>query len=116
MAIEITIREGFFHSDHKDEKQFPRARARTIHWIGRREFLTALAKVQESKKVTAHAYKGHSKCRCCDEKNGNQEFKMKIGPITTVWPEGLAHYVEAHNVRPGLAFQDLILQIAATIK
>jgi hypothetical protein len=116
MAIEITIREGFFHSDRKDEKHFPRARSRNIHWLGRREFLDALAKVQESKKVTVETYKGQSKCRCCDEKNGADEFSMKLGPITTVWPEGLAHYIEIHNVRPGLAFQELILQVAATIK
>jgi hypothetical protein len=40
---------------------------------------------------------------------------MKIGTIEWRWPEGFAHYVEEHNVRPSLAFQMLITQVAEAL-
>jgi hypothetical protein len=112
----ITIREGFFHSDRKDEKHFPRARARDVKWLGRAAFIEALTKIQESKKVTVETFKGQSKCRCCDEKNGADEYSFKMGSVTFVWPSGFLHYVEEHNVRPGLMFQDFVMQVAETCK
>lgn len=112
----ITIREGFFKGERKDEQALPLARARDKQWVGRRDFLDNLTKIQESKKVVCEALKGKSKCRCCQEPNGNYEYSWKVGQVTFVWPEGLMHYVEVHNVRVGLAFQDFVTQVAATIK
>lgn len=112
----IVIREGFFHADTKNDKQFPRARAREVQWLGRRQFLNDLAKIEGSKKVEVVTCKGQSTCRCCDEKIGAKALEYKVGQVVFQWPQGLAHYVEEHNVRPGLAFQDFVTQIAATIK
>lgn len=112
----ITIHEGFFHADTKNEKQFPRARARDVKWLGRQAFLDALTKIQEHKKTETVSIKGQSKCRCCEEKLGTKGYEHKVGVIIFQWPEGLLHYVEEHNVRPGFAFQDFVMQTAAALK
>jgi hypothetical protein len=39
---------------------------------------------------------GTSICRICGQSNGSAELTDGVG---FVWPEGLAHYVEAHDVR-----------------
>lgn len=39
---------------------------------------------------------GHSLCRLCDTRNGSTE--LTDGKYF-VWPEGLAHYIDAHNVQ-----------------
>ncbi|MBB5803089.1 hypothetical protein F4560_002857 [Saccharothrix ecbatanensis] len=39
---------------------------------------------------------GTSLCRICGQINGSAEL---TDGVRFVWPEGLAHYVEAHNVR-----------------
>lgn len=42
-------------------------------------------------------YKGSSECRLCDKwNNGSADFSDGV----YLWPEGYAHYVEAHCVRP----------------
>ncbi len=40
-------------------------------------------------------YMGYSPCRLCDKDNGTGEFTDG----TFAWPQGLAHYVEDHDVR-----------------
>lgn len=49
------------------------------------------------------AFCGYSPCRLCDnEFNGTKEL---ICPKKLfVWPEGYAHYVEVHGVKPSQAF------------
>lgn len=42
------------------------------------------------------SWRGCSNCRLCGKMNGSQ----CLGDGTYVWPEGFAHYVEAHEVRP----------------
>lgn len=39
---------------------------------------------------------GTSLCRICGQANGSAELTHGV---RFVWPEGLAHYVEAHDVR-----------------
>lgn len=39
-------------------------------------------------------YRGYSSCRICNERLGSHEFKDEI----YVWPEGLDHYIEDHNI------------------
>jgi hypothetical protein len=39
---------------------------------------------------------GTSLCRICGQANGSVEL---TDGVRFAWPEGLAHYVEAHNVR-----------------
>jgi hypothetical protein len=111
----LNLREGFFKSEA--EPELPAARARTKPWRGRRVFLEALAKVQASEKVSKKKFKGASTCRCCGEANGSAEYHLVMGDVlTVVWPQGFEHYVREHNVRPGLMFHDLILQMAQDLE
>ncbi len=43
----------------------------------------------------ARAYMGFSTCRVCGARNGS----LELTDGKYIWPEGLAHYVEAHGVR-----------------
>ncbi len=53
-------------------------------------------------------WRGSSACRFgCDLNNGYQD----LSDGTYVWPEGFAHYVEAHNVKPP---QEFIRHVYAT--
>lgn len=52
--------------------------------------------------VEKHQWRGSSTCRCCGRRNGSRCFTDG----TYVWPEGLAHYLREHNVRPPAVFVD----------
>jgi hypothetical protein len=57
--------------------------------------------------LVARAYMGRSRCRICgDPKNGN----LELTDGTFLWPEGLAHYVQDHDVRLPTAFVEHVLQ------
>lgn len=43
----------------------------------------------------AAAYKGWSTCRFCKQPNGSTELTDNMW----LWPEGLAHYLEVHQVK-----------------
>jgi hypothetical protein len=45
--------------------------------------------------TTARAFMEPSMCRLCGTRNGSAEDTDG----TYIWPEGLAHYIEAHGVR-----------------
>jgi hypothetical protein len=45
--------------------------------------------------VFARAMMGYSTCRFCGRRNGSVELSDGV----YVWPEGLGHYVEEHDVR-----------------
>src|ERR1041385_2239062 len=42
------------------------------------------------------SYMGHSTCRFCGKDNGSCDVDDGV----YVWPEGFAHYLEEHHVRP----------------
>lgn len=46
--------------------------------------------------LIARRYLGPSMCRMCGGRNGSLELTDGV----FIWPEGLAHYVEEHGVRP----------------
>jgi hypothetical protein len=48
------------------------------------------------------AYMGYSPCRICGENNGAVEYTDGV----FAWPEGLAHYVDEHEVRLPQEFVD----------
>lgn len=50
-------------------------------------------------------YLGWSTCRICGCQNGSSE--LTDGAF--VWPEGLAHYIEEHNVKPPELFIKYIM-------
>jgi len=46
------------------------------------------------------AYMGYSTCRICGKDNGTADFSDGF----YVWPEGFAHYLSEHKVRPPATF------------
>lgn len=96
-------REGFWYSEHSPylPKPVPREKA----WKGKREFLTALAEKESSPDANSTQYRGWSTCRICGCNNGSSDYELD----GWLWPVGYSHYVEEHNVRPSLAFQEFIL-------
>jgi hypothetical protein len=88
-------------------------KARDKPWKGRKHFLHVLDQVEasfEAKKppdgYRLEAYRGWSTCRICGERNGNKEYTTK----KWIWPEGLMHYIQDHNLKPSDAFIDYILR------
>jgi hypothetical protein len=53
----------------------------------------------------ARAYMGYSNCRLCGVQNGSLELTDGV----FLWPDGLAHYVQAHAVRLPAAFVDHVI-------
>lgn len=96
-------REGFWRSSQNSEDRELPMPAEGKVWRGQAEFLDALEKL-EAKANVAH-YRGWSTCRLCKCVNGSTEFSAR----GWVWPEGYRHYVEVHNVRPSLAFQEMVI-------
>lgn len=94
-------REGFWYSH--EEPGLPRPVAEDWPWPGQDEFLSALEKVEEKASITR--YRGWSTCRLCGKPNGTATFASGKWQ----WPQGFRHYVQDHNVRPSLAFQEFIL-------
>lgn len=103
MGREVALinREGFWYS--KYEPLLPKPVANEKAWKGKREFVNGLKTMQS--KLNPQRFKGSSKCRICGCINGSTEFVYHGWR----WPSGLLHYVEEHNVRPSLAFQELVV-------
>jgi hypothetical protein len=95
-------REGFWYEG--EGSLLPKPKEASKPWKGQSKFVAALRDLEFTLQPTA--YKGSSRCRICKEQNGSEEFQYK----TWIWPSGFLHYVEKHNVRPSLAFQEFILQ------
>ncbi|KKM81992.1 hypothetical protein LCGC14_1324010 [marine sediment metagenome] len=49
--------------------------------------------------------RGYSRCRICRERNGSVDLHDGV----YVWPSGLLHYIETHNVKPPQEFIDHII-------
>lgn len=109
----IMLREGFWTDGTPDTAHLPKA-VPSEPWPGQNLFLKALAYVEKCS--DEHNYKGWSNCRCCGIKNGSADFyRTRLG-IKFIWPCGFSHYVEKHNIRPSLAFQDWVMAQYATRK
>jgi hypothetical protein len=52
--------------------------------------------------LLARGMMGYSTCRFCESRNGSVELSDGI----YIWPEGLTHYVQEHNVRLPPEFVD----------
>ena len=80
-------------ADFVDDAWDANERARVV------SFLKAAPKVEH--------WRGSSSCRFgCDLNNGSTDQ----GDNKYVWPEGFAHYVETHNVRPPAEFVEHVLR------
>lgn len=94
------LREGFWYSEQ--EPELPMPQPYLDEWPDKAEFLRRLTDVEGL--ARKEHYRGWSDCRLCEQKNGSVEYQL--GPWK--WPAGLQHYIEVHNVRPSLAFEDFI--------
>ncbi len=92
--------EGYWRNG--DEPQLPMP-VPDVDWPGRTEFLSRLG-AMEARSRTTH-YKGWSNCRLCGKMNGSKEYSL--GQWS--WPEGLAHYLRDHGVRPTPDFEAFVL-------
>ena len=52
-------------------------------------------------------YRGFSICRCCGHANGSGEYRMETFEKVYVWPSGLIHYLEEHNIEPPEELREL---------
>lgn len=57
-------------------------------------------------------YMGLSPCRFCGRHNGASEYTDGV----LVWPEGLSHYVDEHDVRLPRAIEDYVLRRVARLE
>lgn len=95
------MREGFWFSE--DEPRLPIPIGADHPWTGLAWFVQCLQKLEVN--LQPVAYRGSSRCRLCGQRNGNEEFNSSGWK----WPSGYRHYIEDHNVRPSLAFQEFVL-------
>lgn len=73
------------------------------HWPDPEDFVDPGWDVDERRIVTrylqsgliAKSFMGYSSCRFCGRNNGN----LELSDGEFIWPEGLAHYVDEHDVR-----------------
>jgi hypothetical protein len=94
---------GYWHSD--DAPRWPRPV----------EFVDPTWNANERARVIDHlrrgsvarAYLGRSTCRICGDAVG----ALELSDGMFIWPEGLLHYVEAHDVRLPQRFVDNVGQI-----
>lgn len=107
-------REGFWKSTEEPGLPLPIAREKA--WVGRKAFLIALGTVESSPRVVTNNYRGWSRCRCCEAHNGSAEYTVAYGGAIWRWPSGFQHYVEVHNVRPSVAFEEFIRTLNRTIQ
>lgn len=73
--------------DHIDSKWSPKERALVIRYVSDPRF-------------RRESYRGWSTCRICGKENGSADFSDGL----YVWPEGFAHYLSEHAVRPPATF------------
>jgi hypothetical protein len=101
--------EGYWWSNKEENKDYPKAIHSDIEFEGKAIVLEALNKLEHliktHKKGNLIHYKGFSECRCCKILKGSREFEYK----SWIWPEGLSHYINEHNIKPSAEFLDEVL-------
>lgn len=93
-------REGYWNTGKGSE--LPSPKPSNQEWAGKERFLLALDVIQAKNQPIA--YRGSSRCRICDQQNGSTEYQVNGWQ----WPSGYRHYIDEHNVRPTLAFQEMV--------
>lgn len=105
--------EGYWWSER--EPQFPKPEHSNIPFENKDKVIeklkdlqiNRLKEFQGNRRVSITHFKGFSICRCCKQSNGSGEYSHK----NWKWPEGLLHYIEAHNVRPSDDFLKEVLNM-----
>jgi len=107
---ETTFTEGFWYDDRdffKDDftnLPYPKESTNEIDI----EFIEKYKKVVE--KCDYFSYMGNSICRLCKQDNGNNEYEIVEDDIKYIFPEGILHYYENHNIKPSNEFKKVIME------
>jgi len=106
-------RVGFWNNARNDYPQFPMPVATDMPQELREVLVNALRDVE----TAAHkvGLRGPSQCRICGDRS-NGSFEYSLEPISKtsggwVWPQGFAHYILEHGVRPPEDFVVKVLGI-----
>lgn len=89
-------RVGFWWSDN--EPWFPHPKSFVDPKWGRVD--REVVSLYLERGLTKDTYFGHSVCRFCGKENGCRD----LTDGTYVWPEGYAHYLREHGVKPPIHF------------
>jgi hypothetical protein len=93
---------GFWQSP--DEPQYPRVQS-MVDWSWDRSHRAEIVKYLRGAR-RGDCYYGYSNCRICGQQNGSCDLTDGV----YVWPEGFAHYVESHGVRPPIDFIEHVVR------
>lgn len=96
-------REGFWYSERN--QMLPKPIESDEPWIGKEDFVSKLFELEVHPQTDKIQFKGFSTCRICGKINGT----ATNAAMGWEWPVGYRHYIEEHNVRPSLAFQEMVL-------
>ena len=97
-------REGFWRSGRDSLLPIPLAYAKP--WKGRKLFLRLLRRVEMYQaQQRKHRKPSLRCCQFCDHEAPGVLFVFGDWE----WPSSLLHYVQAHNLRPSLAFHEFII-------
>jgi hypothetical protein len=88
----ILKRIGYWKSDERPDLPSPSDFVDTQWDDDEREVVASYF----DRATLVRTYMGHSTCRICGVTNGSVEYSDGIYR----WPEGFAHYIRDHNVRP----------------
>lgn len=91
--------------DNRDYLRFPEVKE-GAPWLAQQAFIASLISTQ--KNAEEASYRGFSCCRLCGICNGSKTYELTAFGVTWRWPQGYLHYIQDHNVRPSLAFQQFI--------
>jgi hypothetical protein len=95
---------GYWASDHEPLSTLPHPSEYVDEdWYGSKEHIHVLAYLGRQAEVAQ--YMGQSPCRICGENNGSTSMSDGV----YVWPQGFAHYLDAHSVKPPQEFIDHVL-------
>lgn len=97
-------REGYWNNAANAYPDYPMPVHSDEPFEGKDRVLMLLGRAQSA--ATMMGFMGVSKCRCCNIDNGNVEYIL--GRV--VWPIGLQHYIQVHNVIPSDTFLQLLEQ------
>jgi len=92
---------GYWHNNHHPD--FPKPED-YVNPSWRQIERDAVVRYLKAGHVKA-SWRGWSNCRMCNCHNGSQ----CLGDGTFVWPQGFAHYVEVHGVKPPDEFVQHVL-------
>ncbi len=103
--MSYTLRKvGFWWSPDNVNAEYPRVETAIAKNVDRAVRFRVLSHVRNGQEHAA--YRGWSDCRICGKMNGSRDLTDGV----YVWPEGLAHYIEKHDVMPPVDFVEHVIR------